>query len=354
MNPQNPVPATEVRSADAGLVRPLLALESLHWIGSGLVRPECVLACVDGSVIAADWRGGACVVGADGRQRLWRGQRPDGRALKPNGIAPAGDGGLLLAQLGDDDGGIWHLAADGRATPWLVELDGLPLPPTNFVLPDGAGGAWVTVSTRRHPRTSAWHAEADGGGDGFIVHVDVQRRARIVADGLGYTNEVALHPTGRWLYANETFGCRLSRFALLGDGRLGPREDVVRFGAGTFPDGLAFDVEGGAWVVSIFSNRLLHVAPDGTVTLWLEDTTPEYLVEIEAAFQAGVLGSEHMQRQPGRLLANISSIVFTGADRRTAVLGCLDGDRLATLRLPVAGHAPLHPTAPTFEAEIAP
>jgi hypothetical protein len=42
------------------------------------------------------------------------------------------------------------------------------------------------------------------------------------------------------------------------------------------------------------------------------------------------------------VLKNISSTAFTGADRRTAVLGCLLGDRLATLRLPVAGARPLH------------
>jgi sugar lactone lactonase YvrE len=325
------------------LPRPNLPLDlgSLAWCGQGLMRPECVLALADGTLLAADWRGGVCVIEADGSQRLWLGDRPDGRPLKPNGIALAPDGGVLLAQLGDDDGGIWHLAPDGRTTPWLMEVAGEPLPPTNFVLPDGAGGAWVTVSTRQHPRTKAWCVQAGGGGDGFIVHVDAQRRARIVADGLGYTNEVAVHPSGRWLYANETFGRRLSRFALLGGGALGPREDVVHFGAGTFPDGIAFDVEGAAWIVSIFSNRLLRVAPEGNVTLWLEDATAAYLAEIETAFRAGQLGREHMQRQSGRVLANISSIAFTGADRRTAVLGCLDGGRLATLRLPVAGHVPM-------------
>jgi sugar lactone lactonase YvrE len=48
---------------------------------------------------------------------------------------------------------------------------------------------------------------------------------------------------------------RLSRFALQADGSLGAKEVVTEFGAGTFPDGLAFDEEGHAWVVSIVSNR---------------------------------------------------------------------------------------------------
>ena len=41
-------------------------------------------------------------------------------------------------------------------------------------------------------------------------------------------------------------------------------ETVTQFGAGDFPDGLAFDEEGHAWVVSIVSNRLIRVAPDGS------------------------------------------------------------------------------------------
>ena len=41
--------------------------------------------------------------------------------------------------------------------------------------------------------------------------------ARVVADGLGYTNECAIHPSGQWLYVNETFARRLSRFRLAAD-----------------------------------------------------------------------------------------------------------------------------------------
>ena len=40
------------------------------------------------------------------------------------------------------------------------------------------------------------------------------------------------------------------------------RQTVTEFGAGTFPDGLAFDEDGCAWNVSIVSNRLIRVTPD--------------------------------------------------------------------------------------------
>jgi sugar lactone lactonase YvrE len=126
--------------------------------------------------------------------------------------------------------------------------------------------------------------------DGFIVCVNASGHARIVADGLGYTNEVALHPNGRWLYVNETFGRRLSRFLVKEDGSLGARETVTEFGVGDFPDGLAFDEDGCAWIVSIVSNRLIRVWPDGRQEIYLEDNDPGHLDWVEEAFQAHTMG----------------------------------------------------------------
>jgi sugar lactone lactonase YvrE len=313
-------------------------LLALGFVGQGLVRPECVLATAAGDLYAADWRGGVAHIRPDGRQALYLGHTPDGHELRPNGIALLADGSFLLAQLGERDGGVWRLHRDGGTEPWLLEVDGQALPPTNFVLPDAEGRTWITVSTRRTPRALGYRHT---GGDGFIVCVTTQG-ARIVADGLGYTNEVAMHPSGQWLYVNETFAQRLSRFAVARDGRLGPRETVVQFGAGTFPDGLAFDEEGCAWVVSIVSNRLLRVAPDGSCHVWLQDVQAEHLAWAQAAFEADELGRPHLDKAGGSVLANISSIAFTGTDRRSAVLGCLLGDRLATLDMPAPGVAPVH------------
>jgi len=317
---------------------PPFSLEDLGFVGSGLVRPECVLATAAGDLFTADWRGGVAHVRPDGSQALYCGPGPDGLALKPNGIALQRDGSFLLTHLGNDEGGVFQLQRDGRVTPWLLQVDGIELPPTNFVVEDAAGRFWVTVSTRLKPRALGYRRSCN---DGFIVRVDA-RGAAIVADGLGYTNEVAVHPSGRWLYVNETFARRLSRFALHDDGSLGAKEVITEFGPGTFPDGLAFDEEGHAWVVSIVSNRLIRVAPDGQPTTWLEEADAEHLAWVEAAFEAGTMGRPHLDGAPSRSLRNISSIAFTGADRRSAVLGCLLGDRLPTLRLPVAGVAPTH------------
>jgi sugar lactone lactonase YvrE len=324
-------------AADAAGALPR-SLEDLRFVGSGLVRPECVIANAAGDLFTADWRGGVAHLRPDGSQALYLGQGPGGMALKPNGIALLRDGSFLLTQLGHDEGGVFRLQRDGQVTPWLMQVDGVELPPTNFVVEDAAGRFWVTVSTRLKPRALGYRRSCD---DGFIVRVDA-RGAAIVADGLGYTNEVAVHPGGQWLYVNETFARRLSRFALRPDGSLGVKEVVAEFGPGTFPDGLAFDEEGHAWIVSIVSNRLIRVAPDGQPTVWLEEAEADHLAWVEAAFDGGTMGRPHLDGVPSRSLRNISSIAFSGADRRTAVLGCLLGDRLATLRLPVAGVAPTH------------
>jgi sugar lactone lactonase YvrE len=315
-----------------------LSLQSLSFAGQGLVRPECVLANAAGDLFTADWRGGVAHLKPDGHQALYAGPGPDGMALKPNGIALLHDGSFLLAHLGTEDGGVFRLRRNGQVAPWLLRVDGADLPPTNFVTEDAAGRFWVTVSTRLRPRALGYRRSCD---DGFIVRTDA-RGAAIVADGLGYTNEVAVHPGGQWLYANETFARRLSRFALRPDGSLGAKEVVTEFGPGTFPDGLAFDEEGHAWVVSIVSNRLIRVAPDGTPTTWLEEADADHLAWVEAAFEAGAMDRPHLDGVPSRSLRNISSIAFAGADRRVAVLGCLLGDRLAMVRLPVAGVAPTH------------
>jgi sugar lactone lactonase YvrE len=334
----NPLAHASSRPSTHGDVPAPLSLASLGFVGEGLVRPECVLANAAGDLFTADWRGGVAHLHPDGSQALYAGRGPDGLVLKPNGIALLRDGSFLLTHLGDDQGGVFHLQRNGQVRPWLQQVEGLELPPTNFVVEDGAGRFWVTVSTRLKPRALGYRRSCD---DGFIVRVDA-RGAAIAADGLGYTNEVAVHPDGQWLYVNETFARRLSRFALRADGSLGAKQVVCEFGPGTFPDGLAFDAQGHAWVVSIVSNRLIRVAPDGRPTLWLEEADTAHLAWVEAAYEAGTMGRPHLDGAPSRLLRNISSIAFAGADRCSAVLGCLLGERLATLRLPVAGAAPAH------------
>lgn len=317
---------------------PAVSLDQVAFVGQELVRPECVLATRSGDLYTADWRGGVALLRADGSQSLFAGTLPDGRKPRPNGIALRANGNFLFAQLDEAAGGVYELGRDGSIRAFALRADGIDLPPTNFVHEDALGRVWITVSTRKSPRAAAYRAEV---ADGFIVLCDA-RGPRVVADGLGYTNEALPSPDGQFLYVNETFGRRLTRFRIAADGALRSREVVARFGAGTFPDGLTFDAEGGVWITSVVSNRVIRVAPDGSQQLILEDCDAGHVAWAEAAYQAGDMGRPHLDGIKSRRLKNISSLAFGGPCLRTAYLGCLLGDAIATFRSPVAGAPPAH------------
>ncbi len=312
--------------------------DEVAWVGAGLNRPECVLVTRAGHWYSADWRGGVAHGLPDGSQRLYQGRISADRPLRPNGVALCADGSFLLADLGETAGGVFRLQRDGTVEPFLVELDGRQLPPCNFVTQDRQGRTWITVSTRLQPRSLGYNARCN---DGFIILVD-SHGARIVADGLGYTNECVIDGSGQYLYVNETFVRRLTRFRLHPDGSLTDRTVVTTFGAGTFPDGLALDVNGDCWITSIVSNRLLRVQPDGTQTIWLEDVDAAHLDKVEAAWQQDRMGRAELDGVQSRRLRNISSLAFGGPDLTEGYLGCLLGDAIGRLRMPVAGLAPVH------------
>lgn len=317
-----------------------IPLSEVSLLGSGLVRPECVLATQSGDLYTADWRGGVAHLKPDGTQALYTGTTADlPEGLRPNGIALEPDGSFLIANLGSELGGIWRLMRDGQVSPVLTEIDGQAVPPSNYVVRDHEGRLWLTVSTRLNPRSLDYRLDS---ASGFVAVLD-QRGPRIVADGLGFTNECQISPDGRFLYVNETYGRRLSQFPINPGARLGPKQVVHDFGPGQFPDGLAFDTEGQIWVAGVISNQLLRIDPErGSAEIILSETDSRHVAWVEDAFRANALGRPHMDTNPAVKLRNLSSIAFGGPDLRTGYLGCLLGAHIAQVRLPVTGAAPVH------------
>jgi len=311
---------------------PALAEPSLGFVGRDLRRPECVLTTARGRIFASDARGGVQVIEPDGTQRLI-GSTP---GLVPNGIALQRDGSFLIANLGEA-GGVWRLEPNGDARPWLTSIDGVTLPRVNFVMQDELERVWICVSALetgdRYPLDDA---------TGFIA-LHEHGRTSIVADGLHYTNECRLSADRAFLYVNETFARRLSRFAIGEDGVLGRRETVATFmGTGDLPDGLTLDQAGAAWVICVGSNRVYRVGADGHVDVVIDDADPQHADRLEAAFAARTLTRPMLSAASGRRLSNVTSLAFGGADCRTAYLGCLAGDALATFRTEAAGLVPAH------------
>ena len=313
---------------------PTLKAVDLKRIGHGLNRPECVLCHASGAVFVSHFGGGVSRIQADGEPQHILG--PGDPLVATNGFALTRRGDFLCASL-LPPGGVWRIAQDGQQSPYLIEVDGLALSSVNFVYVDELDRVWVTISTQRQPRSLGYRPDVD---DGLIILVDPQG-ARIVAEGLGFTNEAKLDVSGQWLYVNETFVRRTSRFRVGSNGQLGPKETVAEYGPGTFPDGLEFDEEGGLWITSILSNRVIRIAPDGTQQLILEDCDPDRMAELESIYQAGELDRPHMD-QLDTQLKSLSSIAFGGADRQTAYLGNLLDDCIYSFRSPVAGIRPPH------------
>lgn len=323
-------------------------LSKLRFVGKGLSRPECALAHSSGHIFVPDWTddGGVSIITPNGETyrhlaKNWSemsGEFGLDEPLRPNGICLLPDGSFLLAHLGAERGGVFKLAMDGAVSAFLTNVHGMPMPPTNFVTVDSMERIWVTVSTKKTPRAAAYRSDV---ADGFIVLVD-QGESRIVADGLGYTNECLPHPDGKRLFVNETFARRLTSFDIAANGDLSNRKTVAELSHGIFPDGLAFDEHGDAWLTSIVSNRVLRVDDDGDVQTYIEDVDIDHLNWVEEAWKSHAMGRPHLDKAAGKHLHNVSNLAFAGMDLKQGVLGCLLDDKLAVVDMPVRGAKPVH------------
>lgn len=303
---------------------------------TGFARPECLLLTASGDMFASDRRGGILHRKPDGRSRFIRARGNDlPDQFLPNGFALCPDRSFLIANLGPD-GGVYHMTPDGWVSPRLLEVDGRQLAPTNFVNRDAAGGLWVSVSTPQIPRDLAFFREI---ADGYVVYAD-DRGAHVAIDDIGFSNENK--QLGEYIYVNETIARRLSRYRVLGAGQVGPRETVTEFGDGIFPDGLDFDEEGGIWIASVVSNRLVRIAPDGAQQVVVDDSKPDAVAAAEAAYVEGKFARPHIDAGKHGVLGNLASVAFGGTDRRTLYLGSLFSDRIPTLPATVTGVAPPH------------
>lgn len=311
-----------------------LTLNDISLLGSGMQRPECVLATKSGDLFCSDGRGGYNIIKPDGETRFIKAiGAPDD--FLPNGIALLPGRDVLAANLADS-AGIWRIRPDGQANLEIAEADDVPLPPVNFVCLDDKGRIWITVSTRVVPRHPAFRK---GHADGFIaVHAD--GRTRIVADGIGFTNEAIVNPSGDWLYVNETIAQRTSRYRIKPDASLGPRETVAEYPPATYPDGFTFDAEGGIWLVSVASNRIIHVDAGGRQTIVIEDADPLEMERLTEAYERGEAVRDMIEVGSKRPLRNIASIGFGGADLQTVYMGSLAHESIQTFRSPIKG-APL-------------
>ena len=317
------------RVSDAENAAPSLMVEDGHgfdldgarFVGSGLRRPECVIAHACGLLFTPDWTepGGVSAIAPNGGVKRILATAPDSGVETPvraNGIALEDGGSFLLAHLGAEIGGVYRLHPNGRCALVVDHVDGAPMPPANFVAVDAKGRIWITVSTRKRPRADDYRPDASSG---FIAVLEPgQTQARIVADNLGYANECLLSPAGDTLWVNETFARRLTAFDLV-EGAFGrrPRQPAHR-GAIRRRRVPRRPRPGGGWIPAGGLNRLQprhssYAGPDGPpAPPAARRGRLEHLEVVEKAFLAGEMGRPHLDASPAKRLRNISSIAFGG------------------------------------------
>jgi sugar lactone lactonase YvrE len=314
-----------------------LTLQDFNRIGSDLHRPECVLSTSCGDLYVSDERGGVTRVAPDGSTRRYHGQTADAQTMAPNGFAMLSDGSFLIAPL--SGGGVFRLQRNGQSEMFLQEADGRTLDCPNFILLDDLQRLWICCLTQQDRKTVSLYSRERR--DGYIVLVD-KRGARIVADHIGYPNEIRIDPTGQYLYTNETFAARLLRYPLRADGSLGAAETVAAFDESNLFDGFTLDSAGGAWLTALVSNRIWHVGLDGQPQLLIEDSHPEQLERLIALQKTTGVPRSAIYEENGSTLRNISSFAFGGPDMKTVYMGSLMGSQILSFQAPVAGMKPAH------------
>ncbi len=271
---------------------------AIRTIGHDLQRPECLLAERNGTLWAADARGGVMRIMPDGSQQLVTPsiERPTDAAVSyenryvqaqgslPNGLAFAENGDFIIANWGTD--AVEIMTRDGRMRTLYTEIDGQPLGKANF--------------------------------------------------------EARLDTKEEWLYVVESTAWRISRLRVQPNGSLTDRETYGPNQLDGFPDGFAFDAFGNLWVTLIFTDQLVAITPDGEVLTLLDDSNPTTKARLFEHFKASTLTPEILAATHGTISPWMASLTFGGPDLHTVYLGSLRGTTIPYFRSPVAGLPMIH------------
>ena len=268
-----------------------VGLSGVRTYAEGLDHPEGVAVDAEGTVWAGGEAGQLYRVSADGdvEEVLSTGGFLLGLAFDADGVAYACDVGRREV-----------LRLDPRDRSIETYSSGAAFRNPNFPVFDDAGNLYVTDS-------GAWKAD-----DGDIKVIRPGGATEVWSRDLPrFPNGCCLTPDGSALLVIESLRPGVSRVPILPDGSAGAPELVCEL-PGTVPDGIAVDEAGGFFVACYRPDRVLYVHPDGRVEVVAED-------------------------DEGTVIAAPTNAVFTGADRRTLVVGSLGRWHLAALQTEVAG-----------------
>jgi gluconolactonase len=196
----------------------------------------------------------------DGRTSIPVWSRP---GCGPTSVA-RGEGGTLvvlcdreavLARITPAGGTLAIIAADSNGKPFLTP---------NASINDGRGGIYWTSSGRFWPT---------GPSEGAVLYLDAGGGLRRLAEGIHYSNGVALTPDGRHLYVSEHLARRVLLYDVAADGSLSGTRVFVNLdnlepvdttrGWEAGPDGLAVDHAGNLYIAEYGAGHVLIVSDRG-------------------------------------------------------------------------------------------
>jgi sugar lactone lactonase YvrE len=187
----------------------------------------------------------------------------------PAGLGFLPDGRLLIVSMGDrrllcreHDGELREHADLSVLSPTIL----------NEMVVDASGRAYVGNAGFDFTGGEAVRP-------GYLMRVDPDGTATIVAEDLYLPNGAVITPDGRTLVVAETVASRLTAFAIRDDGSLGDRRTWAAFGeppattdlltaleqCEVLPDGICLDAEGAIWIADPPRQRLLRVAEGGAI-----------------------------------------------------------------------------------------
>jgi sugar lactone lactonase YvrE len=286
-------------------------LSKVKTIGTGIIRPEGVMALDDGSLYTADGRGQCAKISREGETTFF-----GNVGGAPNGICIDIHGNCIIANIGN--GQVQSLSPDGQHEVLLTEVEGKKIPAPNFPFVDSKGRLWVSNSTAREDIQDAIQNPAP---DGCIVLIE-DGKMKIVAEGIYFANGITLDQKEEFLYLAETMRRDVLRYRIKEDMSLGDPEvyGPKPLNEAGFLDGIAFDKADNLWVTFPMWNAVGYITPSGELEIVLED--PE-----------------------SKILKRPSNICFGWEERKTAFIGSLDGTTIPYFEVPYPGMRLVHQKA---------
>jgi gluconolactonase len=283
-------------------------IRQIKTIGSGLLRPEGVMALDDGGLLTADARGRCARIAKDGTTSFF-----GSVGGTPNGICIDTEGNCIVANIGN--GEVQCLSPQGHHHILMTEADGKCMSSPNFPFLDFHERLWVSNSTSNPDVDGALQKPVP---DGCLALIE-GGKAHVAAGEICFANGVALDAKEDFVYVAETMKRRVLRYAIRKDNSLSEPEiyGPESLGARGFPDGIAFDEAGNLWVAFPAWNAIGYIDPREKLEIVVED--PE-----------------------GKVIKRPANICFGWEHRKTAFIGSLGGTTIPYFEVPHPGVRLVH------------